>query len=223
MVKTKEITGCILRAFATRDRSVMLTLWKALVIPHFDYCSQLWSPSTINLIQELEVIQASFLKKIKGLTNMNYWDQLKVLNMYSLQRRRDRYRILYVWSILEKIVPNFNHNENGREVGGITYYNHIRHGRKCSLRTVERSYYRGVISESFSVQGPRLFNSLPKDVRNITGCSKEKFKSALDKFLCKIPDEPHIKNCHAVRHAESNNLVEQIKTFKSIGLYELDG
>ena len=44
VVKTKEIASWILRTFATRDRSVMLTLWKALVIPHFDYCSQLWSP-----------------------------------------------------------------------------------------------------------------------------------------------------------------------------------
>ena len=98
----------------------MLTLWKALVLPHFDYCSQLWSPSSILHIQELESIQRSFLKKIKGLSSMNYWKQLKSINMYSLQRRREQYRIIYVWSILEGIVPNFNHIENTSEIGGVT-------------------------------------------------------------------------------------------------------
>ena len=121
--KTKDMSSWILRTFTTRDRYVMLTLWKSLVLPHFDYCSQLWSPSSINLIQSLESIQRSFLKKIEGLNSLNYWDQLKTLKLYSLQRRRDRYRIIYVWSILEGITPNFNHITMGNEVGGISCYN----------------------------------------------------------------------------------------------------
>ena len=31
-----------------------------------------------------------------------------MLKLYSLQRRRDRYTIIYVWKILESIVPNLN-------------------------------------------------------------------------------------------------------------------
>ena len=31
-----------------------------------------------------------------------------MLKLYSLQRRHDRYTIIYVWKILESIVPNLN-------------------------------------------------------------------------------------------------------------------
>ena len=220
ITKTKDISSWILRTFATRDKHIMLTLWKALVLPHFDYCSQLWSPSSILHIQELESIQRSFLKKIKGLNSMNYWKQLKCINMYSLQRRRERYRIIYVWSILEGIVPNFNHVEKTTEIGGITSYNTYRHGRKCRIRTVERSSFRNEICQSLAVQGPKLFNSLPQHLRNITNCSKIKFKAALDKYLEKIPDEPHIIGIREVRHADSNSLVDQIRC---IGRNALDG
>ena len=113
--------------------------------------------------------------------------------MYSLQRRRDRYRIIYTWSILEGIVPNFSHNEENETVkGGVSSANTTRHGQKCQLRTIERSSFCKVICESLAVQGPKLFNSLPSDIRNITGCSKEAFKKCLDRYLCTVPDEPHI-------------------------------
>ena len=82
--------------------------------------------------------------------------------------------------------------------------------KKCNIRFIERSGCRRAILESLAVQGPRLFNSLPKHLHNITGCSKIKFKSALDKYLEKIPDEPHITGIQDVRLTDSNCLVDQI-------------
>ena len=35
-------------------------------------------------------------------------------------------------------------------------------------------------------------NSLPEDIRNLTGCSIDQFKSQLDGYLHTIPDEPQI-------------------------------
>ena len=139
--------------------------------------------------------------------------------MYSLQRRRERYRIIYIWSILEGIVPNFNHNE-GKDivVGGVSSTNTSRHGRKCQLRTIERSSFCKAICESLAVQGPKLFNSLLSEIRNITGCSKEAFKKCLDQYLSTIPDEPHIPT-RRTRLAESNTLYDQITR---VGLNELD-
>ena len=141
--------------------------------------------------------------------------------MYSLQRRRERYRIIYVWSILEGIVPNFSHTENnGIEIGGISSTKTTRHGRKCQLRTIERSSFQKTICESLAVKGPKLFNSLPKEIRNITKCTKEVFKKLLDKFLATIPDEPHIIGATPPRLADTNTLFDQITR---VGLNELDG
>ena len=37
---------------------------------------------------------------------MSYEERLKHLNLYSIQRRRDRYKIIYLWKNIEKFVPN---------------------------------------------------------------------------------------------------------------------
>ena len=36
----------------------------------------------------------------------SYSDRLSLLRLYSLQRRRERYCIIYVWKIIEDFVPN---------------------------------------------------------------------------------------------------------------------
>ncbi|XP_066926846.1 uncharacterized protein [Clytia hemisphaerica] len=217
--KAKDISSWILRTFNNRSSDVMITLWKSLVLPHLDYCSQLWSPNSIHQIEQIESVQKNFFNKIKGLSAFDYWEQLKMLKMYSLQRRRERYRIIYIWSILEGIVPNFSHTEgDGTVKGGVSSSTTSRHGRKCELRTIERSSFRKFICESLAVQGPKLFNSIPSDIRNITGCSKDSFKKRLDKYLCSIPDEPHTTS-RQTRLAESNALVHQIIR---VGLNELD-
>ena len=45
---------------------------------------------------------------------------------------------------------------------------------------------------SFMVSGPKLFNCLPRKIRDITGVSIDKFKQALDNELKKVPDEPPV-------------------------------
>ena len=57
----------------------------------------------INLVEK---IHRSFTRFISGMTNLSYPERLTVLKLYSLQRRRERYIIIYVWKILEGLVPN---------------------------------------------------------------------------------------------------------------------
>ena len=45
---------------------------------------------------------------------------------------------------------------------------------------------------SVFVQWVKLFNSLPRNIRDLNGCSVKTFKSELDKFLLKLPDSPLI-------------------------------
>ena len=43
--KANQKAGWILCTFSTRNMSLLRTLWKSLVQPHLDYCSQMWAPS----------------------------------------------------------------------------------------------------------------------------------------------------------------------------------
>ena len=75
--KARNMCSWILRTFTSKSPVLMLTLWKYLVLPIMDYCSQLWSPTNKGLIQLIESILQSFTRKfaIGNLTD-NYWDRL---------------------------------------------------------------------------------------------------------------------------------------------------
>ncbi len=57
-------------------------------------------------ILSLENVKRSFTRHVQGMQKLDYWERLSSLRLYSLQRRRERYDILYVWKILEGLVPN---------------------------------------------------------------------------------------------------------------------
>ena len=192
--------GWILRTFRTRDRFALLTMWKSLVAPVLDYCCQLWSPSAVGMIQRLESVLHSYLRKVAGLERLDYWEQLKILKLYSLQRRRERYICIYVWKILEGLVPNF----------GIASTYSYRRGRSCVIPLVRTasSRIKSIRFASMGINGPRLFNHLPHGVRDMSGCSVETFKKALDTHLGTIPDEPRIPKLVKYCLKSTNSLLE---------------
>jgi hypothetical protein len=199
--KAKQMCGWILRTFSTRTCLAMITLYKSLVLPQLDYCSQLWNPSTAAEINILELVQRTFIKKIEGMHKLTYWQQLQQLQLYSLQRRRERYRIIYLWKVLEGKVP---------QIGDLKSYEHVRHGRKCQVPHVKAcapARIKSIRHSSFVIHAPQLFNSLPDHIRNITNCSTDSFKVNLDKYLKGIPDEPQIPGYTSFRQADSNSLL----------------
>ena len=86
----------VLRVFQSRERSLMLTLLKALVIPLLECCCQLWNPWKAKDIQAIEAIQRTFTYKITEVQHLNYWERLHEFKLCSLQRRRERYIIIYI-------------------------------------------------------------------------------------------------------------------------------
>ena len=203
--KMKSKIGWVLRTFKTREKILMMTLWKQLILGDHDYCSQLWSPDRIGDIQQLELLQRSYLRKIRGLQDLSYWEQLKELNVYSLERRRERYIAIYVWRILEGNAPNISTNH------GITGQYHARRCRTCIVPPIlsSASYrIRSIRYSSFAIKGPRIFNSLPMDLRNFSGGTVNEFKCRLDRHLRRVPDEPLIPGYTAYRTVDSNSLID---------------
>ena len=68
--RTSQLSAWILRTFQSREFIVMLTLWKSLVLSIFNYCSQLYNPSKVSHIQQLEMIQRSYIRKINGMNKL---------------------------------------------------------------------------------------------------------------------------------------------------------
>ena len=210
--RSKQQAGWILRTFETREPLPQLTLFKALVVPISEYCCQLWSPVAVGKIQELEAVQRSFTSKMDGMSDLNYWERLKALKLYSLERRRERYIVIYVWKIIQGIVPNID-----VEPDNVTTTNHIRLGRKCRIPPFPRQASAALktrIDGSFAVHGPQLFNAIPKEIRNCDGTVLQ-FKGLLDKFLSRIPDQPSTP--HYQQAAAGNSILDHLRQMRGMG------
>ena len=200
----------ILRTFDSRGPEIMLILYRSLVLPHLEYCSVLWSPSSVGDIQALEGVQRTFTSKITSVAHMNYWQRISALKLYSLERRRERYCILYVYKAIHGMVPNIN--------GKIKTKVNLRLGLLCDIGKVNFRAPSAIVKSklaSFAYQGPRLFNALPRKLRETEGFSS--FKCKLDKFLKRVPDEPRAPQYH--RRAASNSIVDQLAVLRFDGVF----
>ena len=131
---------------------------------------------------------------------------LTSLKLYSLQRRRERYRIIYTWKILEGLVPNVGTNK-------VSSRTSARHGRLCEIPRISNSApanIRSLLEGSFCIHAGKLFNAIPKSIRNLVGVDIATFKKKLDEFLTSIPDEPQSPGYTARRRADSNSLIHMI-------------
>ena len=203
-VKTCNKTiGWVMRTFKTRSQHIMKVLWNSMIQSRLDYCSQLWSPSLQSEIARIEEVQRTFTKRIDGMESLAYRERLTKLKMYSQERRRDRYRCIFVWKVSMGLISGYNLEFRGEGT---------RRGRECEVAEIVRSAPTAVKKAregSLSVKGARLFNLLPADVRNITSNKVEHFKTKLDEFLKDVPDEPDLP-----RAAESNCLLHQIPMYR---------
>ena len=104
--KADKKSSWIFRTFSTRDVHFMKKMWKSLVQCHLDYGSILWAPvKAIGDLRYLEGPLRAFTKKGQNLHGKNYWERLKIFQLYSIQRRNERYKILYIWKSLNNMVP----------------------------------------------------------------------------------------------------------------------
>jgi hypothetical protein len=186
--KAKQKAGWLLRTFKSRDLFTMRTLWNTLVRPHQDYCSQLWSPvGLIGDLSEQEAPLRSFTRRIRGFSSLNYWERLAAANLYSSERRQERYKILYAFKALRGLVPECGIREDTSPES--------RRGRTLEIPMISapRSFMavKTLRDKSFQNEAPKLFNSLPSHLRNLN-TSIETFKAHLDSFLETIPDQPSI-------------------------------
>ena len=100
-MRSKIMTSLLLKTFITREKGPMLQLFNSYIRSRLEYYSIVWSPTLQGDINKIERIQKSFTSRIAGMENKNYHQRLKALNLYSLERRRERYLIINAWEQIE--------------------------------------------------------------------------------------------------------------------------
>ena len=196
-----KLVGWALRTFRRRSRLVMLTIWKSLVQSKLDYNSQLWSPADQTSISELESVARHFTSKIDGMAGLDYWERLDSLSLYSQERRRERYQIIFLWKVAQGLVQGYKS----------TFVQSERRGRLMVLAPLcnqAPTAVKKAKESSLQVRGARLFNSIPREIRDTVTGTPEMFKSKLDEWLSTIPDQPTVPGRQ--RAATTNSLLDQV-------------
>ena len=164
------------------------------------------------------LIQLTFTYKITEVQHLNYGERLYELKLNYLQRRRERYVIIYIWKITQQMVPNID----GTMGDNIKTRKHPRHGTQCVIQyPTNRNPAQSLQENAITVFGPRLYNSLPKYLRDIESVKTEKFNFELDKFLELISDETQMTNY--VTASGSNSILDQLTHLRAQGIYRCGG
>ena len=223
VAEAKKLSGYILRTFRTRERGAMVTLMKSLIVSKLEYACVVWAPRDKKLIKMIEEIQRKFTSRIgcfnaddeetgRPICQKDYWERLKELKVFSLERRRERYMVLYLYKVIIGLVPNPGFER-------IPY--NERTGLKFEVKRTRGAakWVQDLRNASFFSVAPTIFNQLPLEFRNVTipelpsKSDVEKYKERLDKYLWNVPDQPDIPGVQNRRAAESNSLVHQIRYY----------
>ncbi len=92
--------GMIKRNLVSRNKDIIVKLYKALVRPKLDYCIQAWRPYLKKDIDKLEKVQRRATKIISECRGLSYVDRLKVTGLTSLDERRDRGDMIEVFKTI---------------------------------------------------------------------------------------------------------------------------
>ena len=127
----------------------------------------------------------------------NYWDRLSDLRIYSLERRRERLIILYMYRFVIGLIR-------------IQFFEiFLERGLKVrrKFKQAAPANVKKMRQNSFFYRGAQLYNLLPEELRVHEGIDApnrkhvDSFKKKLDLFLMTIPDQPDIPEL--VRAAET--------------------
>ena len=140
--------------------------------PHLEYCQAVWSPHLLRNIDLLENGQIRATKLVDGLSDLEYPERLKRIDLPTLLYRRRWGDMIEVWKHFNAydsstLSPTFNPRER-------TSRQH-----KFQLHTPPSTDgVRGIQSNSFYHRVVPVWNNLPKNVAEAE--TIDAFKNALD-------------------------------------------
>ena len=154
----KKVTsgiGAIRKIRDLVDRETLISVYNALVNPHFDYCSEVWDTMGVGLSNRLQKLQNRAARVIMNFSNdIPGPEALNALGWENLVTRRAKTKAKTMYKVLNKLAPSpleklFEHKRN------ITQYN-LR-GSSTSLQLPQPKTEK--LKKSFSYDGAKVWNS----------------------------------------------------------------
>ena len=175
--------GIIQRNFRKCNQNVREKLFKQLVLPKIDYCSNVWFPQTPGLMKVTERIQRKAAGIVTGKRVEDYAQVCSNLKWLPLHVRSECQGVSFIYRIINSLADvGFSRYFSPKMGRPLRQKNCMQIERKCA-RTVmcQNSYFYRVVNE---------WNILPNDI--VFSRSYDCFKLSLANYMHGLKD----KYCH---------------------------
>ena len=102
VTKAFQRVNLLFRSFISGNISILSKAYITYVRPLLEYCTYIWSPIQIYLIERIERVQRYFSRRVLCRSRLAYHDRLRVLNLETLELRTNFYsdRVVNYWNSL---------------------------------------------------------------------------------------------------------------------------
>ena len=152
--KANRALGMIRRTIEHKSIGTIKKLYKQLVRPHLEYCSQAWSPWLQKDIELLESVQRRATKMVNGFKDLPYDERLRRMHLTTLDKSRERGDLIEAFKILKGI-------ERIEPEGFFAMVPEQHHTRGHSMKLEKKRNRLDVRRGFFSQRVVNNFNALP--------------------------------------------------------------
>jgi ribonucleases P/MRP protein subunit RPP40 len=177
--KGYQILGLIYRTFVSKNKNIIIKLYKSLVRPHLDYCIQAWRPYLKKDIEVLEGVQRRATRMIVECKDMEYDERLRSSGLTTLETRRIRADLIEVYRIMNGLDGGKQQLFGGQMHSDVSLSTMETRGHPYKLS--KRSCRLDIAKYSFGNRVVADWNRLPGHI--VLSNNVDTFKGRLDKFL----------------------------------------
>lgn len=167
VTKVSKGIGMIRRMKDFVPQNTLISVYNAIVLPHFDYCSLVWDTCENYLQEKLQKMQNRAARVITGKTyEVRSVEILSELNWKSLVERRNENKAVFMYKIRKGECPE-----------SISNIFNVKNNQQYSLRSDNLDYAlekprTNFLKKSISYSGAKLWNELPNRLKDNISLNK---------------------------------------------------